>query len=519
MNTTTQEVPSKSIEVHLQSAVNPTTRKESLSQAETINLPDRISKSEVKTSNDSFSPKAKDNESNSIYKVNSFEKRKSSRVPKFIQLENKDYHSLANLAPKQATTLLKTKKELKSIVSSIKENSQIINKNKLAKAARLSKAKRKNKINKIKAGKVRNKHSLKPEHLQNIEDGNRESIEGGERTKRKYMKRKFKGDWKERDMKKAKEPKKVQKVRYNTNYLLDITPNDIIISKEVFNIQTNYSEEDVLIKKRKIQVLPDNIPVVNSFVKYQDYFNQSTQIYNIVDSLPNADKIDYSAGTGNIISSIDHSGLIGSNKENCFLGEGAAEENSSYLRTRKNSNSSKEVDRVNYNNNLKDILKKKHIFSTIRHSENEKHRDQRRQHLMKLKASEDKTPLEASLIESLIHDNLFYDSKKLFLFKAEGFTLNKVYTACSNKMEFVKKPSKIEGKYEQLLKMFRKPDPISVTPKPQTPFTNSLKYDNDKYERLMPDDNQGCLFGSNYDHNLLELKENVTDTFLEYDYE
>ena len=73
---------------------------------------------------------------------------------------------------------------------------------------------------------------------------------------------------------------------YKSNFLIDITPNDIIISKHALTF-------DPLLKKKKHAVLPQNEEVVNSYLKYQDYFKQAcNQIPNFLTEIEKKVEVD-----------------------------------------------------------------------------------------------------------------------------------------------------------------------------------------------------------------------------------
>ena len=73
---------------------------------------------------------------------------------------------------------------------------------------------------------------------------------------------------------------------YKSNFLIDITPNDIIISKHAMTF-------DPLQKKKKHAVLPQNEEVVNSYLKYQDYFKQAcNQIPNFETEIEKKVEVD-----------------------------------------------------------------------------------------------------------------------------------------------------------------------------------------------------------------------------------
>lgn len=65
--------------------------------------------------------------------------------------------------------------------------------------------------------------------------------------------------------------------------------------------------------------------------------------------------------------------------------------------------------------------------------------------------------MELNLIESLINENLFYDSKLLTADSAASFcVIPEKSTKIANKeVVFSKQSSKIEGKYDELLRLFK----------------------------------------------------------------
>jgi hypothetical protein len=65
--------------------------------------------------------------------------------------------------------------------------------------------------------------------------------------------------------------------------------------------------------------------------------------------------------------------------------------------------------------------------------------------------------MELNLIESLINENLFYDSKLLSSDKAASFCVipEKFSKSTLKEVEFSKQTTKVEGKYDELLRMFK----------------------------------------------------------------
>lgn len=64
----------------------------------------------------------------------------------------------------------------------------------------------------------------------------------------------------------------------NSEFVISVCPDLIVIKSEILNYDP--SNDISMKKKKKVPVLPENEAVINSYVKYMQYFNESTQMIN-----------------------------------------------------------------------------------------------------------------------------------------------------------------------------------------------------------------------------------------------
>lgn len=245
-----------------------------LKDCSSVNVPSnnsstRKSLKEANLSNISIKSEGDSNKAIETSVISSTNLRRSSRVPKFINLESKDYESIAKASNMKCNNSETDISIQSSIVASIKKNNKLCHK--IAKKS--SKTNKKVKLDVEKPNKPfifkttssKGKSLKSKPELALLEASNH--LQLNSEVQMTGKKRLFNGS--------------------------SSTNRDMEPSFESLGSGMDSNSEDKP-KKKKVPVLPENEAVINSYVKYQTYFTETTLKSGLINYAKTADSLESS---------------------------------------------------------------------------------------------------------------------------------------------------------------------------------------------------------------------------------